>query len=323
MATKRKPASPPPQKTTIFDDVYRTIVQKLSFLIIPAINEVFGTHYDMKADISQLRNEHLELAGKIITDSIFRIGGLLYHIECQSTSDGTMVIRMFEYDFAIALEEARKGKAPYRVKFPLSAVIYLRLSKKAKDLLSLEVEFPDGQTVTYKVPVINVQDYSLDDIFSKWLWLFIPFYIMRYQKQFEAMEADKSKRQAMLDELEKINAKLIESAKDANLFGAYTDLMHLSRQIADHLLKKQPKTKKEVRKIMGGKILELPSEKIAKKAKKEGRAEGRAEGRKDGILALIAAAKDFSVSPAQVVEQLMKRYSLTKDEAQATVQANW
>ena len=59
MATKRKPASPPPQKTTIFDDVYRTIVQKLSFLIIPAINEVFGTHYDMKADISQLRNEHL------------------------------------------------------------------------------------------------------------------------------------------------------------------------------------------------------------------------------------------------------------------------
>ena len=112
MATKRKSPSSPPQKSTIFDDVYRTIVQKLSFLIIPAINEVFGTHYDMKTDISQLRNEHLELAGKIITDSIFRIGKLIYHIECQSTPDGTMALRMFEYDFAIALEEARKAHPP-------------------------------------------------------------------------------------------------------------------------------------------------------------------------------------------------------------------
>ena len=82
---------------------------------------------------------------------------------------------------------------------------------------------------------------------------------------------------------------------------------------------------------MGGKILELPSEKIAKKAKKEGRALGRAEGRaeglaeerKTGILALIAAAKDFSASPAQAVEQLMKRYSLTEAEAHTAVQANW
>ena len=68
MATKREPASPPSGRSTIFDDVYRTIVQKMSFLIIPAINEAFGTHYDMRTDLTQLRNEHLELAVKIITD---------------------------------------------------------------------------------------------------------------------------------------------------------------------------------------------------------------------------------------------------------------
>ena len=175
MAAKRKIASPA-KTATIFDDVYRTIVQKLSFLIIPAINEAFGTHYDLHTGLTQLRNEHLELAGKIITDSIFRIGDILYHIECQSTPDGTMVIRMFEYDFAIALEEAYKGNAPYRVKFPMSAVIYLRPDKNVRGALSMEVEFPDGQIVTYQVPVINVQDYSLDNIFDKWLWLFIPFY---------------------------------------------------------------------------------------------------------------------------------------------------
>ena len=105
------------------------------------------------------------------------------------------------------------------------------------------------------------------------------------------------------------------------------DLMHLAQRIANHLLKDQPKTKREVQKIMGGKVLELQSEKLIKKGKKaghaEGHAEGRAEERKDGILALIAVAKDFSASPTQAAEQLMKRYSLTKEEAQTAVQANW
>ncbi len=29
----------------IFDDVYRTIIQKLPFFVIPVINEIFGTDY--------------------------------------------------------------------------------------------------------------------------------------------------------------------------------------------------------------------------------------------------------------------------------------
>lgn len=31
--------------STIFDDVFRTIAQKMPFLLIPLINEVFGTEY--------------------------------------------------------------------------------------------------------------------------------------------------------------------------------------------------------------------------------------------------------------------------------------
>ena len=59
----------------------------------------------------------------------------------------------------------------------------------------------------------------------------------------------------------------------------------------------------------------------------EGRVEGRAEGQKEertaGIKNLIATLKDFSASPAQAVEQLVKRYALTESEAKAAVQANW
>ena len=78
---------------------------------------------------------------------------------------------------------------------------------------------------------------------------------------------------------------------------------------------------------MVGKILELHSKKMLKKGKREGRKEGRIKGRKeehrDGIRSLIATVKELSASPAQAVEQLMKRYSLTKDEAQIAVQAHW
>ena len=62
-------------------------------------------------------------------------------------------------------------------------------------------------------------------------------------------------------------------------------------------------------------------------AKAEGRAEGWAEGQKEertaGIKNLIASLKDFSASPAQAAEQLVKRYALTESEAKAAVQDNW
>ena len=73
---------------TIFDDVFRTIAQKMPFLLIPLINEVFQTTYSEDQEFEQLRNEHYETFGKIITDSIIRIEEHLYHMECQSQRDG-------------------------------------------------------------------------------------------------------------------------------------------------------------------------------------------------------------------------------------------
>ena len=60
-----------------------------------------------------------------------------------------------------------------------------------------------------------------------------------------------------------------------------------------------------------------------KNSMKQAEDKGREAERKDAILYLIASIKDISASQTQAVEQLMKRYSLTKAEAQATVQANW
>lgn len=86
---------------TIFDDVFRTMIEKMPYLAVPLINEVFHTSYPQDVPIIQLRNEHQQENGEIITDSCLKIGDKLYHIECQSTDDTTMAIRMIEYDFSL------------------------------------------------------------------------------------------------------------------------------------------------------------------------------------------------------------------------------
>lgn len=94
---------------TIFDDVFRTMIEKMPYLAVPLINEVFHTSYPENVPIVQLRNEHQQENGEIITDSCLKIAGKLYHIECQSVDDTTMAIRMIEYDFSIAIECTETG----------------------------------------------------------------------------------------------------------------------------------------------------------------------------------------------------------------------
>lgn len=51
--------------STIFDDVFRTMLEKMPQLIIPLINEVFGTDYPGDIHIVQKRNEHYTRKGAI------------------------------------------------------------------------------------------------------------------------------------------------------------------------------------------------------------------------------------------------------------------
>ena len=141
----------------MFDDVFRTIAQKMPQLLIPLINEVFHTNYSEDTDFEQLRNEHYEKYGKIITDSIIRIGPHLYHIECQSERDADMVIRMFEYDISIALEHTSKIEDTWQIEFPRSCVLYVRNHRHLPESHTAIVKFADGQQVTYQVPIIHAQ----------------------------------------------------------------------------------------------------------------------------------------------------------------------
>ncbi len=145
----------------IFDSVFRTAIEYFPWLIIPVINEVFQTSYPADEKLEVLKNEHVTWGGKLVTDLFFRLGGRYFHVECQSATDGRMLVRMMEYAAAIAIEHAQEeGDGSFRMKFPSSCVIYLRPTKNTPDQLTMHVDFPNGESVAFDVPLLKVKEYT-------------------------------------------------------------------------------------------------------------------------------------------------------------------
>ena len=232
-------------------------------LVIPLINEVFGKNYPADIPIVQMRNEHQTQSGEIITDSRLLIADKIYHIECQSTSDSKMVLRMIEYDFAIGLEDAKMENGIYRMYFPHSCVIYLR-GKGRKDNLTLEIIMPDGQTLKYSLPAVYVEKYTRDTIFQKKLFLLLPFYIMRYEKSKKKLEQNSKQLQELLDEYSAIEKKLEENLLNQGKETQYRYLIEVIIRIADYIFADFENAKKGFGKVMGGKVLELKTDKLIK-----------------------------------------------------------
>ena len=267
---------------TIFDDVFRTMVEKMTYLIVPLINEVFHTSYPEDVEIVHLRNEHQLEKGELITDARLLIGNKVYHIECQSTDDTTMSIRMFEYDLAIALENRRKiGRKSY-VEFPGSCVIYLRTTKNTPDVEEVEIKLPDGQICEYRFPTVKVERYTKEKIFEKNLLMLLPFYVMRYEESAHTIGKDSEKLQGLLKEYENIRINLEKELSLAGRSELYTDLNKLIVRISDYIFRKEEKVRKEVDEIMGGKVLQLESERLREEGMVIGEARGKAIGKAEG-----------------------------------------
>ena len=258
------------EHSTIFDDVFRTIAQKMPQLLIPLINEVFHTSYSEEEQFEQLRNEHYEKYGTVITDSIIRIGGHIYHLECQSSKDRTMVIRMFEYDISIALEHASLGEhAIWEIAFPQSCVLYIRNHRSLPDYHEAIVTFADGQKVRYCVPVLQAKRYTVDRIFEKRLLILLPYHILRYEHFLKHNGTNSKKVKHLLDDFREINRKLEDASE---------------KEQKSHLyIPEDNAIRKGLGEIMGGKILKLRSEELLE----QGEARGEARGRIDAIQNMI------------------------------------
>ena len=292
--------------STVFDDVFRTIAQKMPQLLIPLINEVFHTNYSEDTDFEQLRNEHYEKYGKIITDSIIRIGPHLYHIECQSKRDADMVIRMFEYDISIALEHTSKAENIWEIEFPQSCVLYVRNHRHLPEYHTAIVKFADGQQVTYQVPIIHAQKYTVNALFEKQLLILLPYHILRYEYFLKSNKTNEKKVEQLLEDYRKINQLLMETAEKEKKSGLYQNMICVIQEIADYIIPKDSEVRKGIGDIMGGNILTLPSDYIE---------EGRKEGRLNEIFSSVQEGDYSAMRGAQKAEMSIDQFEKAMLEA--------
>ena len=161
---------------------------------------------------------------------------------------------MIEYDFAIALDSARKYGRRYRMEFPKSCVLYLRSGKNTPDFLEVEVVFPDGKIQVYSIPAVKLDEYTKNEIFEKNL---LPFYIMRYEKEIHKINQNPEKLQFLLHEYEDIRVTLEKELTGTGRAELYMNLNKLIMKISDYICREEDVVWERLGETMGGKVLEL------------------------------------------------------------------
>ena len=98
--------------------------------------------------------------------------------------------------------------------------------------------------------------------FEKRLLILLPYHVLRYESFLKNSGNNAKKLKQLLTDYQKIN-NLLEHCTDDKKSTLYIDMITLIEKIADHII---PKDNKNVRErlgdIMGGKILQLESERL-------------------------------------------------------------
>lgn len=290
--------------STPYDDVFRTLLNDCSELIIPVINEVFGAGYTGEEKIVFSANEHFmnrQDGDEVerITDSSFKIIGRdtkKYHLECQSSTDDSMLVRIFEYDTQIALDGGEIKGGTLTVTFPHSAVLYLRCGPSMPEGLEIRMVTPGGE-VSYGIPLMRSQDYTVEEIFRKRLLFLLPFHIFSHEKRFGEYERDEKRLGSLKQEYGQIRDRL-EGALEQGEITEYTKctIIDMSIKVLEHIARKYDLVREGVRSVMGGKILEYEAKTI--------REEAREEGRVLTIRILQEAKKDPFLTDEQIAERV-------------------
>ena len=128
---------------------------------------------------------------------------------------------------------------------------------------------PNGNTVGYTVPVVQVQRFTCDDMLQKHLLFLLPYHVIKYEQEKE-LDTDSEKWKELLDEYAKIEKYLEKNFLEKGNEKAYRDMVELIIRIADYVFRDKEKVKKGFGDVMGGKVLELESDKLIQRGIEQG-----------------------------------------------------
>ena len=180
----------------IFDKAFKRILTLSDKAVINLINGLFGTNYPTNSKITYNWTEHEDKdLKKTLSDSILTINGRdSYHIEAQMTEDEEIVFRVFEYGFGHAYKNRTIVSGGERMVFPRPCIIYLDEGKKDSipDEYSLVLQFENQGEFLYKVPLVKLQNISIQELNEKKLIILLPFLLLKLRKKIEKVRSKDS-----------------------------------------------------------------------------------------------------------------------------------
>lgn len=278
----------------IWDTTFKTLFQETPALFLPLIEEVFHVSYK-KEDMVPLDASLYNGNGEMVeADHVFRIHNFTYHFEFQYTNDGTMAFRMWEYDVKLALRDYKLNEEHMELNFPKSCVVYIaRNGSYPKEGLELKINFQDGQHIVFKVPVIRLQDYGLDVINGKKLWLFYPFMALQFaadikgKKHLSEQEVLNNYRE-MIDYIESAynngeitideDATLLEAIQKTNrhtmkkyqgIMKGVEDMVSQTLELKHKQIRQEAEKETELKMLLSMKIEGMPKQAIIRIAKRQ------------------------------------------------------
>ena len=278
----------------VYDGAFRSIINRCSRFVLPLINDTFGESYSGNEQIVFHPNEHFitqneDADKRKITDTNFTVIGESeknYHLECESSPySDKMLIRIFEYDTQIALDNSIVTKDTLKVSLPHTAILYLRSNSRTPKKLKICIEVPGGKCISYRVPVVKMKSYTIEQLFEKKLYMLIPFYIFNFEKDLPACEKNEEKLKMLEEKFQQISDRLIELKN----FGEITPLEYntiscLSKDVIKQIAKKYKSVSKGVGDIMRGPMIYTEGQRIYDEGIKIGFEQGITQGELKGII---------------------------------------
>jgi hypothetical protein len=227
---------------------FKSIIKNASSsAVVHLINGIYKKSYPLdtpvKIEPTEFVKEHPKSGKleKIVSDIIVTLSGEnfrdTYLMEAQINDDVEMSLRIFNYSIFTALEGRKVSDdgSSMQIDMPSPAVIFWE-SSKVKDIVSIEIRFPDERTVVYKVPVFKVLEHSVSEL--EGMALLLPFYILKIRKELKKRSTDAEKRKILSSQLEDYIIeidKVLKKCKQNNYISARDVAMLLHRLLSMNL----------------------------------------------------------------------------------------
>lgn len=310
-----------------FDDAFKTGVVDCRGLLYPLLNETFRQNYTRENEVVFYSTEFAEKAEdgseivRRISDSCFRMktaGGeehFSYDLECQSTADGQIDFRMYEYSALASIQQRYEEDGDVFHPYMHCAVINLRGRKGPAHNRRHFVQTEAG-ILDFPVHRVEFLSYALDQLFEKKLYLLLPFYALNYEKQMKQYDCDASELKKFQDMLSGICRRLDLLARSGEITEfEKSSLEYQMKYVLDHgIAVKYENVKKGVADVMSGKVLEYEAKTIYKKGIAEGEAKGEARGQANGDRQRLNSTIDRMIRNGRDDETILADTGATMEE---------